>query len=162
MARRVFFSFQYENDLWRANVVRNSWVTQDRQAAGFWDASLWEEANRFGDVAIRRMIDEGLDNTSITVVLIGAETAGRPWVLYEIQKSYDRGNGLLGVYLNDIRDQYGFTDIMGANPFKRLYIQVSAGMRWMSDIYPTYSWVKDNGPQNFGIWVENAARTTGR
>jgi hypothetical protein len=162
MARRVFFSFQYENDLWRANVVRNSWVTQDRQAAGFWDASLWEEANRFGDVAIRRMIDEGLDNTSITVVLIGAETAGRPWVLYEIQKSYDRGNGLLGVYLNDIRDQYGFTDIMGANPFKRLYIQGSAGMRWMSDTYPTYSWVKDNGPQNFGIWVENAARTAGR
>ena len=46
MARRVFFSFHYERDIWRANVVRNSWVTQDREAAGFWDASLWEEAKK--------------------------------------------------------------------------------------------------------------------
>jgi hypothetical protein len=162
MARRVFFSFQYEKDIWRANVVRNAWAAQDREAAGFWDASLWEEAKRFGDDAIRRMIDQGLDNTSVTAVLIGAETAGRPWVLYEIQKSYDRGNGLFGVYLNDMRDQNGFTDMMGANPFKRLYIHIPGGMRWMSEIYPTYSWARDNGQQNFGSWVENAARTAGR
>ena len=41
MARRVFFSFHYERDIWRANVVRNSWLTKDREAAGFFDASLW-------------------------------------------------------------------------------------------------------------------------
>ena len=162
MPRRVFFSFQYEKDLWRATVVRNSWLAQEREASGFWDAALWEEANRFGDDAIRRTIDQGLDNTSVTVVLIGAESAGRPWILYEIQKSYDRGNGLLGIYLNDIKDQYGFTDGMGANPFKRLYIQVSGALKWMSDIYPTYSWVKDNGDQNLAAWVESAARAAGR
>ena len=162
MARRVFFSFHYELDLWRANVVRNSWVAHDREAAGFWDTALWEEAKRFGDEAIRRTIDEGLNNTSVTAVLIGAETAGRPWLLYEIQKSYDRGNGLFGVYLNDIPDQYGFKDVMGPNPFKRLYIQVSGVLKWMSELYPTYSWDKDNGPQNFGTWVESAAKSAGR
>ncbi len=46
MARRVFFSFHYERDIWHANVVRNSWITQDREAAVFWDASLWEEAKK--------------------------------------------------------------------------------------------------------------------
>jgi|SRR5271157_871311 len=163
MARRVFFSFQYELDLWRANVVLNAWVGQDREAAGFWDAAQWEEAKRFGDDAIRRTIDQGLENTTVTAVLIGAETAGRPWVLYEIQKSYERGNGLLGVYLNEIRDQYGFTDIMmGPNPFKRLYIQESGKMKWMSDIYPSYSWVKEHGEQNFNTWVEAAAKAAGR
>jgi MTH538 TIR-like domain (DUF1863) len=47
MARRVFFSFHYERDIWRASIVRNSWVTKpDRQAAGFFDASIWEEAKK--------------------------------------------------------------------------------------------------------------------
>lgn len=44
MARRVFFSFHYERDAWRAAQVRNSWVTKpDREAAGFWDAVAWED-----------------------------------------------------------------------------------------------------------------------
>ena len=76
MVRREFFSFHYERDIWRANEVRYSWVThQDRESAGFWDASLREEAKKQGDAAIKRMIDEGLMRTSVTVVLIGTETA---------------------------------------------------------------------------------------
>lgn len=31
MARRVFFSFHNERAIARANVVRNSWMTQDRE-----------------------------------------------------------------------------------------------------------------------------------
>ena len=34
-ARRVFFSFHYQRDIWRVNQVRNHWVAKDdRQAAG--------------------------------------------------------------------------------------------------------------------------------
>lgn len=39
MARRVFFSFHYERDIFQANVVPNSWRTGDREAAGSFDAS---------------------------------------------------------------------------------------------------------------------------
>ena len=46
MARRVFFSFEYEHDVSRAMVVRNSWVTQDRKAAGFVDAADFEEVEQ--------------------------------------------------------------------------------------------------------------------
>lgn len=47
MARRTFFSFHYENDVWRANIVRNSWVTKsDRDAAGFVDAADFEEVKK--------------------------------------------------------------------------------------------------------------------
>ena len=35
MARRVFFSFHYDNDITRSMTVRNSWVTQGKEAAGF-------------------------------------------------------------------------------------------------------------------------------
>jgi MTH538 TIR-like domain (DUF1863) len=66
MARRVFFSFHYEVDVWRAGQVRNSWVTKDRESAGFWDASAWEEVKKKGDAAIekwnRRAIGGHVDN----------------------------------------------------------------------------------------------------
>jgi hypothetical protein len=74
MVSRVFFSFHYERDMWRARVVRDSWVTQDREAAGFRGTSLWEEAKRKGDDAVRRMIDRALENTSVRAVLIGTGT----------------------------------------------------------------------------------------
>jgi hypothetical protein len=116
MARKVFFSFHYQRDLWRVNIVRNSAMVEGVSAAGFHDKSLWEEAKKRGDGAIRNLIDIGLEGTSVTVVLIGAETAGRKYVSYEIDKSVARGNGLLGVRINNIKDQNGCTDSPGAVP----------------------------------------------
>ena len=52
MARRAFFSFYYERDSWRAGQVRNSWVTKDRESAGFWDAAAWEEVKKKSDAEI--------------------------------------------------------------------------------------------------------------
>ena len=160
--RHVFFSFHYERDIWRANVVRNSWVTKDREDAGFWDASLWEIAKKTGDDAIKRMIDEGLKNTSVTAVLIGAETYNRKWVRYEIEKSHERGNGLLGVYINNIPDKDKFRDAKGKNPFDYFYIESNGRRQYFSSIYPTYFWVVDDGYNNFGIWVEKAAKSAKR
>ena len=162
MARRVFFSFHYERDIWRANVVRNSWVTQDREAAGFWDASLWEEAKKKNDDAIKRMIDKGLEGTSVTVVLIGKETSDRKWVKYEIKESYKKGNGLLGVYIHNIKGKDGYTDTKGDNPFDYIYIERADKKVYFSKMYPTYDWVNDDGYNNFGDWVEKAAKKAGR
>ena len=46
MARHTFFSFYYERDVWRAGQVRNSWVTKDRDAAGFWDKAKWAKYSK--------------------------------------------------------------------------------------------------------------------
>ena len=53
MARRAFFSFHYQKDIFRANVVRNHWITQrdsnkKYNTRLFWDGSLWEEVKRKG------------------------------------------------------------------------------------------------------------------
>ena len=161
LTRRVFFSFHYERDIWRVNQVRNSWVTKpDREDAGFWDASLWEEAKKKGDAEIRRMIDEGLKNTSVTVVLIGFETVGRKYVDYEIQQSHNKGNGMFGVYIHKLRNQRGENDCRGENPFGK-FILVGRGTR-LSDIYPTYDWVDDDGYNNFADWVEKATKRADR
>lgn len=163
MARRVFFSFHYERDVWRAGPVRNSWVTKsDREEAGFWDAAAWEEVKKKGEDAIKRWIDKYLEGTSVTIVLIGAETASREWVQYEIKKSHERGNGLLGIYIHNIKDQYGRTDSKGKNPFGEFYIEENGRKTYLSEIYPTYDWVNDDGYYYLGDWVEKAAKNVGR
>jgi len=116
MARKVFFSFHYQRDLWRVNVVRNSGAIEGISAAGFHDASLWEETNRKGDAAVKQLIDSGLDGTTVTVVLIGLETAKRKYVSYEVEQSVTRGNGILGIRINNIKDKDGRTDPPGGVP----------------------------------------------
>ncbi|MBQ5557445.1 MAG: TIR domain-containing protein [Aeriscardovia sp.] len=42
-----------------------------------------------------RWVDNQLDGTSVTVVLIGSETLNRPFVQYEICESIQRGNAVV-------------------------------------------------------------------
>lgn len=125
MARRVFFSFHYKDVAeFRANVVRNHWLTKpNREICGYYDASIWEEARKQGDIALKRLINKGLKQTSNTCVLIGSSTYSRPWVRYEILKSYKKGNNLLGVHINSIKCKKGIVKKSGPNPF--LYVGVS-------------------------------------
>src|SRR5207249_1722486 len=115
------FSFHYQDVItFRANVVRNHHVTKEVGQAGFFDASLWEAAKSYGKISLKRLINSGLENTSVTCVLIGTETWKRPWVRYEILKSYDRGNVLLGIHINSIPDKNNQTFPQGLNPFDYL------------------------------------------
>ncbi len=116
MARRVFFSFHYQRDIFRANVVRNSGVVEGSAAAGFHDASLWEEAKKKGDATIKKLIDDALNGTTVTVVLIGAETANRKYVDYEIKQSLASGNGLLGIHIDQIATPQNARDTRGRVP----------------------------------------------
>lgn len=164
MARRVYFAFDYEDVRdFRANVVRMSWVTQpDREAAGFWDAADWEKVKKQEDDAIKRWINRQMEETSVTVVLIGTETSSRKWVKYEIKKSHEEGKGLLGVYIHNIKDKYGYTAAKGGNPFDNFYIEQDGRKVYLSEIYPTYDWINNDGYKHFGNWVENAAKKAGR
>jgi hypothetical protein len=158
MARRVFFSFYYENDAWRGNQVKNSWVTQDREAAGFFNASLEEEAKTKGEAAIKKLIDDALKGASVTAVLIGSDTANRKYVLYELEKSYAEGKGILGIRIHNLKNQKGETSTAGANPLDK----VSGASKPLSSIFRTYEWVADDGRANLGAWIEDAAKRAGR
>jgi hypothetical protein len=152
MVRRVYFSFHYEGDVWRANQVRNSWVTKpDRESAGFQDAAEFEAVKRQGDYAVKRWINRNIDRTSVTVVLVGEDTCNRKWVRYEIQQSIERGNGIVFIKVHNLKDQAGNTCPEGAMDFG---IDVEG--------YPVYNWVNDDGYNNIGDWVEASAIAAGR
>ena len=147
MARRVFFSFKYKPDVGRAMIVRNSWVTQGREAAGFIDAAEFEKVKQKGDPAITAWIDDQLKGTSVTVVLVGEKTCSSRWVQYEIAASKERGNGLLGIEISKIKDFQGkTTDRCGHLP---------AG-------YPFYLGNNEKGYENLGTWIEAAAKAAGK
>src|SRR5262245_56921525 len=149
MARRTFFSFHYERDVWRAGQVRNCWVAKpDRESAGFWDAAAWEAVKKKGDEAIEKWIDDQLKGTSVTVVLIGAETSGSKYVGYEIKQSHNKGNGMLGITIHNMRDVNSRTDTAGKNPFANWQVERNGRKVLLSDIYPVYDWVNDNGRIN--------------
>lgn len=114
--RSVFFSFHYQRDIWRVNQIRNMDQIVGCSAAGFRDASLWEEAKKKGDAAIKKMIDDGLNGTSVTVVFIGNQTANRKYINYEIQQSIAKGNGIVGIQIHHLKDKDGKTDTAGATP----------------------------------------------
>lgn len=125
MAKRVFFSFHYQDVIdFRANVVRNHKTTK-HEGAGYFDASIWEDAKKESDLALKRLINGELKNTSVTAVLIGSETYSRRWVRYEIMKSLEKGNLLLGIHINNIKDKNGNTKSIGPNPFDYLAISFS-------------------------------------
>ncbi len=138
--RHAFFSFDYR-DVWTTNVVRNSWVTQDPQAAGFLDKSLWEESKQKSDAAIKMLIDGALQGTSVTVVLIGPRTASRRFVRYEMEQSLARGNGFVAVHVGGIKDARGRTRRRGKNPLHSLFDMRDGTRVRLSDIYQTYDWI---------------------
>lgn len=136
MPRHVFFSFHYA-DIMNANIVRMSGQFKPSNGTGFYDKSLWEEAKKKGDAAIKRLIDKGLENTSVTCFLIGEETHKRKYCKYELEQSLKLGKGIIGILLPN---------------------QDKHGPKWISEHGRVYKWDHDLFPKR----IEKAAEDAGR
>lgn len=101
MARRGFYSFCFDDDQWRASKVRQMGVIEGDRALGDND---WEKLRNQGDDAVKRWIDKQMVGKSV-VVLIGARTAGRKFVQYEISRGWDNGMGVFGIYVHNLLDR---------------------------------------------------------
>lgn len=167
MAKKVFFSFHYQDVIdFRANVVRNHWMTKpDREEAGYFDASIWESARKQGDTTLKRLINGGLENTSNTCVLVGSDTYLRPWVRYEILKSFKRGNHLFAVHINGIKGKDQETKNYGPNPLEYVGVTFSADGRTATLYEKTNNqWVryeKIDGTADYSFQVEPQFRGNG-
>lgn len=149
MARRIFFTFHYQPDIFRVNVVRNSDVTKkDIEQSGYWDHSLWEEAKKKGDKNLMDLINDGLSGTSVSVVLAGSATANRKWVVYEIAKGFEKGNGLLTVAIHNIQDVNKATSSAGSDPLSLISYAIAADGKtaalkvWGNNLWNDYMTIK--------------------
>ena len=147
MARRTFFSFHYKH-IWKVNQIRSMPNITGTAAAGFQDASLWEEAKKKGKKEIEKMIDKGLENTSVTVVLVTYGTANRDYIDYEIDQSLARGNGLVAVQIHHLKDPNIEGNSPGAIPN-----QIEAN---------GFKAYKYSNKESLAKWIEEAAELAGK
>ncbi len=162
MARKVFFSFHFEADHWRAYQVRNTGKVEGNNPA---EDSDWERIKRGGEGAIRQWIDYHMWGRACAVVLIGKDTADRKWINYEIEKAWKDGKGVLGIYFHALKDRNGYQTQKGKNPFSDLTIDGTRLDQVVKTYEPptleshtAYGWIAEH----LDSWVEDAVRARGR
>ena len=112
---------------------------------------------------IYRWIDKQLEGTSVTVVLIGRETLNRRYVQYEIRKSIKRGNAIIGVYINEIKDMRTQMTTSKGNSHTIIGYYNDGTPAYFDDICDgLYDYTQNNGYYNLGSWIEKAARNKGK
>jgi hypothetical protein len=160
MARRVFYSFHYVPDHWRASQVRNIGVVEGNAPTTDND---WEAVKRGGDTAIKAWIDAQLLGRTCTVVLIGENTANRKWIDYEIEKSWNDRKGLVGINVHRLKNSASQQTSKGTNPFA--HFTMTRDKTPLSSIVktydPPYTDSKDvyaHISSNLSAWVEEAIR----
>jgi len=160
MARRVFYSFHFQPDNWRASQIRNIGAIEGNSPASDND---WEAVKRGGEEAIKRWIDSQLSGRGCTVVLIGSSTAGRKWINYEIKKSWDDGKGLLGIYIHRLKDKTGNQASQGKNPFDGFTLR--EGKVNLANVVKAYDpphWestaVYEYIKSNLATWIDDAIK----
>jgi hypothetical protein len=122
MLRKVFYSFHYQPDCWRAATVRNIGLVEGNTPASDND---WESIRSRGDTAIKSWIDSQMQGRQCCVVLVGSATAGRKWIDYEIESAWNKGLGVVGVRIHSLKDASGLQSQLGASPFAHFTLGVS-------------------------------------
>ena len=148
MKRRVFYSFHYKPDSWRASMVRNIGAVEGNEPATDND---WEAVKKGGDQAIKNWIGCQMKKRSCTVVLVGTNTARRKWIDYEIMKSWDDGMGVVGIRIHGLENQYSQVSSQGNNPFSHISIESGESLSSVVECYDPdgrnskerYAWIKE-------------------
>jgi len=161
MARKVFYSFHYKPDNWRASQVRQMGVIEGDAPVSDND---WEKVTKGGDDAIKKWIAGQMSGKSCAVILIGTDTANRKWINHEIVKAWDDKKGVLGIYIHKLKDSDQKQSTKGNNPFdyitmggtngKKLSSIVKAYDPPYSDSTEVYAYIK----KNLSDWVEDAIK----
>lgn len=156
MARQIFYSFHFDNDVMRVQQIRNIGALEDNEPVS---ANTWEEVKKKGDPAIEKWIDDNMKYRSCVVVLVGEDTSKRPWVKYEIKKAWKDGKGLLGVYIHNLKDPNTGKCNQGTNPFDQFTFKDANGnIKIITCINPSSSDAYNDIKDKLEYWVEDAIK----
>jgi len=144
------------DEQWLETIGRRNWIaiTHDGRIRS---PNNWEQIKRQGDASVKRWIDDNMKYKRCVIVLVGNETANRPWVRYEIEKAYNSGKGLFGIYIHNLNCPRTGRCIRGVNPFDSFTINdgqqpLSAVIPCHDPGYNAYAGISNN----LAIWVAGA------
>lgn len=150
--RNVFYSFHFDNDVFRVQQIRNMGIIEGDQPVS---PNTWEQLKRTSG-GVEKWIDDNMRGKSCVVVLIGTQTYARPWVTYEIKKAWADGKGLFGIHVHNLKDPKTGTCSMGANPFDSITFK-RGGQIIVPKVYnPSATDAYGDISRNLSGWVEAA------
>jgi len=153
--RQIFYSFHYKNDVMRVAQIRNIGAFEGNKPVS---ANDWEEVKKKGDSGIKKWIDENMSYRSCIIVMVGEETFNRPWVKYEIEKAWNDGKGVLGIYIHNVKCPNQGTCKQGNNPFD--YFTLDNGKKRLSSVVKCYNPKSSDAynsiKDNIEDWIEEA------
>lgn len=156
MARKIFTSFHYVPDNWRVSQIRNMGKIEGNTIVS---ANKWEEVTKGGDKTIKKWIDENMKGKSCVIVLVGEKTATRKWIKYEIEKAWNDGRALLGIYIHNLKNNFGEKANKGNNPFEGFSLgnkKLSSVVKCYNPPYMKSTNVYDYIKSNLEDWIEEA------
>ena len=156
MARKVFTSFHYQPDNWRASQIRNMGKLEGNSVA---TTNKWEEVTNGGSEEIEKWINDNMYGKSCVVLFVGENTANRKWIKYEIKKAWEDGKGLFGIYVHNLKDSDGNQSEKGDNPFENFTVgekKLSSIVKCYNPPFSTSANVYDYIKKNIEDWIEKA------
>lgn len=156
MARQIFYSFHYDNDVFRVQMIRNIGALEDNKPVS---VNEWETIKKGGEAAIEKWIDDTMRYRSCVVVLIGTDTANRKWVKHEIKKAWADGKGLLGIYVHNLNCPQNGTCNQGTNPFDQFTFKDKNGnIKAIPCKNPSSTNAYNEIKNNLESWIEEAVK----
>lgn len=120
--RRVFFSFRFNYDAWRASMVRNMGKVSEESTFSDND---WEEVKEKNDTAIKNWINNEMKMRSCIIVLVGRYSFNRKWIDYEIEHAWESGKGVVAIRIHKLKDESGFQTDPGHDPLSDFVIDTT-------------------------------------
>ena len=151
--RQIFYSFHYDNDVFRVQQIRNMGALEENKPVA---PNEWETVKKGGDRAIEKWIDDNMKYRSCVVVLVGSETANRKWVKHEIKKAWSEGKGVVGIYIHNLKCPQNGTCSIGANPFDQFTINGVKMSSLVKCYNPKSTDAYNDIKSNIENWIEEA------
>lgn len=156
MPKRIFYSFHFDNDVMRVQLIRNIGSIDGNKPV---TPNKWEEIKNTGADKIKGWIENNMKGKSCVVVLVGEDTANRKWVKYEIKKAWEDGKGLLGIYIHNLKCARNGYGKKGVNPFDQFTFENGKKLSSVVKCYnpssvDTYNDIKNN----IDSWIDEAIK----
>ena len=141
---RVFISYYYKRDNDIAKQIIEI-VNHDR----FNQFTVIQEEKKNHDCQeIKRWVDDQLEKTQITIILISRKTLERRFVSYELRKSVKKGKTIIPIIIDDKNNKFNSKDLSEIK--KRLF---TIGINEKTTIR---KWYSENGSENIVSWLYKA------
>lgn len=92
-------------------------------------------------------------------MLIGAKTAERKWVRYEIKRAWELKKAVLGIHIHKIQDYSSNQTTKGENPFSKFNLggkPMSSIVKCYDPQFSTSRFVYNHIKDNIESWIETA------